>query len=307
MGRSYLEPENQHPGVVEMHMNLHEMILRLAGRVSDARLAKIRQPLHEGDWQMAGAELEAVAFTHKVLLPTQGMTQLPRRVTEPGWQRKQPFQPTGEFDAVLPLKNYSFTPFPPEHLGQLPPNWLDLLDISAGEPSVPYRQLVALYGWSHCPLVPGLNPEDGVVGIWQAWRSGPDADSPLKRIYVVELDAKADPSSFERSALTDLFVAASPLTRPGEQLVEAYRSGWELPEYHRRAQFNGVLVWARYPGTVHVVAESGGRAGARVPGTDFSTDGLVVWPGPGNGELSTVDDVAKFRAFVALRKAGKVA
>ncbi|WP_157631522.1 hypothetical protein [Catelliglobosispora koreensis] len=303
MGRSYLVPEHQNPGVVEMYMNLHEMILRLAGRIPDEKLAKIRATLHEGDWQMTGAELEAVAFTYKVLLPTQGMTQLPRRVTEPGWQTNKPLEPAGDFNTVLPLKNYTFTPFPPQYLGQLPANWLDLLDISAGEPAIPYRQLRELYGWDHSPLVPGLGPDDGVTGIWQSWRSGPDPDSPVKRIYIIELHPKADPSEYESLARTDLTIA----NRSEEQLLEAYRSGWELPEYHRRAQFNGVLVWARYPGTVHVVAESGGRAGARVPGTDFSTDGLVVWPGPGNGELSTVDDVAKFRAFLALRKAGKVA
>jgi hypothetical protein len=294
----YFERPDADPDVTELWNNLHEMTLRVAGHVSDSELLRIRGYLLEGEWLMAGVYLEAIAIGYQVMLPTQGMNNLPRRVTEPGWKTGRPL-PAGDFETVLPMRNFSFTPYPSQFVDQA--TSLDLLDISGGKPDIPPKMHYEIYGGFHSALVPGLGPDDGVIGIWQSWRSGPDPDSPVRRVHVVELDPKASPTDFTRDAE---FQLQRSVEGDKEPLVEAYLHGWELPEYQRRARDNGVLLWARTPGEV-ILTEIPAE-GVRIEGTDFATNGRTVWRGQPTGPAA-VNGVGLFRARLALRKAGLLA
>jgi hypothetical protein len=291
----YLERPDADPDARELWHNLHEMTLRVAGHVSDSELLRIRSYLLEGEWLMAGVYLEAIAIGYEVMLPTQGLNNLPRRVTEPGWKTGRPL-PTASFETVLPLWNYTFTPFPPQFMGSGAS--LDLADVSNGRPDIDPQQRFNLYGGFNSALTPGLGADDGVIGIWQSWRSGPDLDSPVRRVHVVELDPKASATDYTRHAEFELRTSVEGDKEP---LVEAYLQGWEVPEYQRKARDNGVLLWARTPGEVILTQIPG--EGVQIEGTGYSTNGRTVWQGAPTAP-STVDGVGIFRARLALRKAG---
>lgn len=293
----YLERPDADPNARELWHNLHEMTLRVAGHISDSELMRIRGYLLDGEWLMAGVYLEAIAIGYGVTLPTDGLNNLPRRVTEPGWKTGRPVS-AADFATVLPLWRYTFTPFPAQFMGSV--TSFDLLDVSNGRPAIGPQERFDLYGGFNSALTPGLGPDDGVIGIWQSWRSGPDPESPVRRVHVVELDPKASATDYTRHAEFELRTSAEGDKEP---LVEAYLHGWEVPEYQRRARDNGVLLWARTPGTVTVTEIPG--EGVRIEGTDYSTNGRTVWQGQPVAP-ATVDGVGLFRARLALRKAGSL-
>jgi hypothetical protein len=281
----------------------HTLLLRLAGRVPDETMVSLRQHLGAGELPQLVGEIEAVAIGYQAQLPIDGLQMLPRGLYEPGsWMPPEHglvLRPDG-----LPLPDYTFTQFPQQAMALAGPHLLDLVELSGGQvetfsADVAYQ----LFGGDFSdPIAHLLKPGDGVIGLWSVWRSGPEGQAP-KLMHVAELDPRARAwdftSHFQRSRAQD--GAESPQ-------IEAYWSGGELPEYQRRAQASGVLVWARDKAPVTLERTAPQRPGVPVGDTGYLTDGRYTWQAEGaetaGGQVPKVDGVQLFRARLALRRAG---
>lgn len=84
--------------------------------------------------------------------------------------------------------------------------------------------------------------DDGVAGIWRAWRVGPEGEW---RVYLAEVTPGVRAWELTHDA-------QEALKRHGERYppVEVYWSGDQLTPYHEAARAGSALLWARRPGRV---------------------------------------------------------
>ncbi len=90
-------------------------------------------------------------------------------------------------------------------------------------------------------LIKAITAEDGVIGVWRAWRFPSDGAPwpPPKRVYTIEVGPDVD-----QVALTAGLQAKLITVGEAHPQVEVYPVGADLPVYQRLARAYGELVWA---------------------------------------------------------------
>jgi hypothetical protein len=191
---------------------IHQMLLRLAGKLPDDLLSRAR------GWLAAGREAAvARAVTFAILRQRIPVTEddlgiLAELLAEDGADLA--VLDGAAVTDVDPAPPYRFTPGPPE------PDDLDRAATDAAD---------------------GIA---GARGLWRAWRA-PDAETPWpppRRLYLLEVDADADLATLAATVQSTLEGGGG----SGLQ-VEVFGVGAELPIYHRLARAYGTLLWARTP------------------------------------------------------------
>lgn len=190
---------------------IHDLLLRLAGRLPDDLITRARQWLADG---REGDLARAVTF---------GV--LGHRVPIGEWDREllaDLLAADGVDPAALATATISEAdPAPPHVFAPGAPEPQDAVDRAA---------------------VDTVSADVQVRGLWRVWRA-PEQDTPWpppRRLFLVETDATADPVAMAARV-------QSALAEAGEDSpqVEVFRTGAGLPAYQRLARGNGVLLWTR--------------------------------------------------------------
>ncbi len=193
----------------ERVVGMHDVLLGLAGRVSDEFLATARQRLAEGAiGQVAESVCQELA-AGGVALSLRQMGVLAEFL--PGSATSMFSRiPIGDEQRVLA---WHFTGTPAEPVG--------------------------VDGAGVAGLVAVLSDTAGVRGLWCAWRGPVSGQGPWLPVYVVEAGSGVDPVGLTGRLQRALVVAGSGVPR-----VEVVVPGGEVPVYQRAARSYGRLVWA---------------------------------------------------------------
>jgi hypothetical protein len=188
--------------------DLHELLLGLAGFVPDEVMTMARGQLAGGDLTGLARTVAYGVQVHQVALNPDDVRILADVGLDPA--ELSDLDP----DPELPVA-YGF--------------WPEL----AGTDGGPDRAAVGLVG-----------SMSGVRGLWRTWRIRSDGPpwSHSRRVYVVEVDADADPVAITATVQHGLFGAGEMYPQ-----VEVYVTGADLPPYVRLARAGGELLWARSP------------------------------------------------------------
>lgn len=179
----------------------HDVLLRLAGWLADDDLTRARELLAAGRLDELAELIARAIDTGLVPYSAQDAERLRRLLAGYGDPslvdagiRQQMERPPGEF-----------APVPPWGIG---PSMVDEIDQAAVDAA----------------------RKTTVSGLWRVWRYPPTALQSLRRVYLAETPAGADPVE-----VTGLLQQA--LAEAGEAApqVEAYPAGTPLPDYHRAA------------------------------------------------------------------------
>jgi hypothetical protein len=230
-------------------VGVHRMLLRLAGQVPDEWLAHIRDLLGGPDLvQLPDTVTFGVAEMGVPL--TRDEVEVVRRV-------KRMFSPEEPFrlpDVSLgggpaPVDGYRFAPVPPEARAMAGKRIPDALDLTGGGPedltALP-ADLVYLTDVDYLltddhddSAVSTLTFDQGTVGVWRAWRFGPDGADSGRRVYLVEVGPEVAAWRAENRARRVLVERGDRFPQ-----VEVYWTGDELMPYHRALRDHSTLLWA---------------------------------------------------------------
>jgi hypothetical protein len=192
--------------MAESTTDLHELLLGLAGFVPDEVTTMARG-------QLAGGDLAGLA----------------RTVACGVRERRVALHP----DDVRILADVGLDP-------------AELSDVDP-DPELPvaygfWPELAGADGGPDLAAVGLVESTSGVRGLWRTWRVRRDGSrwSRSRRVYVVEVDADADPVAITATVQQGLVVAGEMHPQ-----VEVYVTGADVPPYLRLARAGGELLWAR--------------------------------------------------------------
>jgi hypothetical protein len=208
---------------VNGRLDVHHILLRLAGKVSDSLVAQARAWLAE---DRIGEVVRAVAFaaiSQRVALLEDDVALLAELVDNSG----------GDPPALSGVEIAEFDPAPPFGFAASPPY-----------APAPARASDAPVDDVDAAAVAAVAQESGLRGMWRAWRSPVDGSPwpPPRRVYLVEAERDVD--------LVALTGRLQPrLTGAGETdpQVETFSMDSDLPTYQRLALAYGALLWASTP------------------------------------------------------------
>ncbi|MBO4209038.1 hypothetical protein [Micromonospora echinofusca] len=219
---------------------IHDMLLRLAGRLPDDLLTGARTLLAEWALDDLARMLVATAAAEQMSLHPRDIELLAGLLSQAGGDTGPATTLTRlEYD---PLPPFVFQPVTPEQAdairqrGATVPAALDLT--TQVPPSVDPVDLAA---------IDTVAAHDGVLGLWRTWRSPADGASwpPPRRIYLVEVVDPADRPQLAHDLQRSLTAAGEMAPQ-----VEVSALGETPPYYQRAARGSGALLWAHQPAPV---------------------------------------------------------
>jgi hypothetical protein len=203
---------------------LHLLLLRAAGRITDAELTDLRLRLAEGRFGECAARL-AGRFPM-----TADEIDVLRACAPPGTPMPRPAD--GPVDAAPGTPFIAVPPATLQLAGEVIP---PLLDVTGDAEATDAYDAVVLEA---------LDLKE-TVGVWRCWRISVDAagNASAARIYVVEIDvAPADLPLITADVQRALLDAGDRISQ-----IEVYRPGLPLPSYQWAARAHAALIWASYP------------------------------------------------------------
>lgn len=201
---------------------IHEMLLRLAGKLPDDLLARSREWLAAGQQGNVGRAVAHAVLAQSIPLPQADLAILRALVVAAGTDPA----------VVASVEIGDFDPAPPYAFTAGRPDTDDLVDDSVPSDAVDQAAVEA------------VSDEARAHGLWRVWRA-PAVETPWpppRRVFVIEVDQDANAAEVAGRVQARL-EAAGELTPQ----VEVFGVGSELPAYQRLARAYGVLLWARTP------------------------------------------------------------
>ncbi|MFF3856064.1 hypothetical protein [Micromonospora sp. NPDC002575] len=203
----------------------HELLLRLAGRVSDVVVTGARQRLSEGRVEDVARALRAAVGSGRLTVDAAEAALLADAlpdVDDPA--------PSGAA-RVAALPAYAFAPLLPGASAAVPV----VLDLTA---------TAAVDGGPDAAAVAAAATTPGAVGLWRAWRA-PNATNPGRPVPVYLLETTAAPGDRPGvAAAVQGVLWAAGVEHPQ---VEVYGPATALPPYQRLARGRSALLWAARP------------------------------------------------------------
>jgi hypothetical protein len=215
----------------EQDMELHALLLRLAGRIPDELLTRCR------DWAADGRRADlafALTFTllsRAIRMGAEDVELLGDLLSDA--DTDQSILSDIELTDNEPMNFYQFLPIP--DIPQARADDLLAQAILAAETAEDPADLAA---------IDAVAGEAGVRGLWRAWRH-PALSSPWpppRRVYVVEADHEIDFLGLTAGVQQRIAAAGE-----GDPQVEVVPAGVELPPYQSSARAYGSLLWASTP------------------------------------------------------------
>ncbi|MFG1849482.1 hypothetical protein [Micromonospora carbonacea] len=203
----------------------HELLLRLAGRVSDVVVTGARQRLAEGRVEDVARALRAAVGAGRLTVDAAEAALLAAVLPD----GDDPAPPSAGRAAALPA--YAFAPLLPGASAAVPV----VLDLTA---------TAAADGGPDAAAVAAATAVPGAVGLWRAWRA-PNATNPGRPAPVYLLETTADPE--ERPSIAAAVQGALWSAGVEHPQVEVYGPATALPPYQRLARGRSALLWAARP------------------------------------------------------------
>jgi hypothetical protein len=199
---------------------VHQMLLRLAGRLPDEMICRARTWLDEGETERLANEFIGEMLQTGVVLSDRDVDVLVALLAAHGADAEV-LSGAQVHWAAQPVP-YLFSPSGPGE----PPGEESMKQFLVDAPDI---------GDDYAEV-------DDVRGMWRAWRSRPDLpDEPPVPVYVVEVDW-GNPSAITE-ALQQILIEAGQV----DPRVEVYQYDVEPPVYQQLARLHGALLWARSP------------------------------------------------------------
>ncbi|MEN3307398.1 MAG: hypothetical protein V7603_3600 [Micromonosporaceae bacterium] len=217
---------------------LHRLLLRLAGRIPDDLLAHARHMVGAGDLAYLPDTLTVPAARFGVSMPAADLALLREIVRVFGGGGEPQLVDEVPTSEAVPPTGHRFDPASPEVMaaagGRIPAR----LDLAGGGPAALADLADDLVDTKDQLTIGHLAEQPGAARAWRAWRSGPDATSPARRVYVVEMAPGT-------SAWDVAYEAADLLGVLGEDApqVEVYWADEAPPPYQQAARDRGALLW----------------------------------------------------------------
>jgi hypothetical protein len=196
---------------------LHDLLLGLAGRLSDTALAQLRTALvdelaYTPDAIVVAAATEQVPVTRQEV---NSIVEVTRALALPGGD---PLRiPDLTLADSVPANRHRFD----QHRGVT----VDFVDKA---------------------MASAVRFENGTVRVWRAWRDDPTGP---RRVYLVKVDLAAEAwlrAYTGQKRYTELVNTLDELAgEPKAPAVEVFWTGQELPPYQRAAMAHAELLWSR--------------------------------------------------------------
>jgi hypothetical protein len=257
----------------QLFADVHRMLLRLAGRLPDEALTRLRELLGNGDLRYLPDTVSVATVEFGIPVTPADKELLARVLTAldvPGGE-PQLFAEVPVSAEPPPAGPFRFAPAPPPVLAEAGERIPPRLDLTGGDPEdltdLPRElaHLADLAGRLTDPsdegVVVTLMAEEGIVGVWRTWRSGPDPASAARPVYLAEVAPGAAAWDLAYEAQRSLADDGDPAPQ-----VEVYWTGDPLPSYHRAALTGAALLWAPDAGRVRVAVAEDELAALLRPG-----------------------------------------
>jgi hypothetical protein len=271
-------------------VEVHGMLLRVAGAVADGLVTQCRWWLAEGRFDEIGRALCHAVVSQRLALDEADHGLLGDLLADAGADPVALAAVEVANDDPLPMCDFASS----RALADA------LLRGDEDAELAPFDLAVEPEDDVDRALVAAAQAAPGVVGVWRAWRFpvGGAPWPPPRRVYVVETDLAGDPV-----ATTVLLQDALASAGEWDPQVEVYGSRAELPAYQRLARAYGGLLWSASEAVAPRLArlfdevdeEAGPRMAAGHPtAADEELDRLVDYLRQGQPLLVTtarMDDV----------------
>ncbi|WP_077937376.1 MULTISPECIES: hypothetical protein [Micromonospora] len=236
----------------------HELLLRLAGRVSDVVVTGARQRLSEGRVEDVARALRAAVGSGRLTVDAAEAALLAAALPDVD----DPAPRNAGRAAALPA--YAFAPLLPGDSATMVPVVLDL------------TSTVAADGGPDAAAVAVAAAAPGAVGLWRAWRA-PNATNPGRPAPVYLLETTADPEG--QPGIAAAVQGALWSAGVEHPQVEVYGPATALPPYQRLARGRSALLWAARPAGPVTIARVFDRVDP-VAGPRFDPGHEVLPAGP---------------------------
>ncbi|MET7747060.1 hypothetical protein [Micromonospora sp. NPDC005367] len=239
--------------------DVHRMLLRLAGRVPDEMLTRLRELFGSGDLRYLPDAVSVAAVELDVPLAPADRDLLARvlDVLDVPGGKPQLFDQVPVAADPPAVGPFRFLPVPPTVLAEAGPRIPPRLDLTGGDPddlTDLSPELGSLADLANRLTEPSddtamvmLTVEPGVVGVWRAWRVGTEPGAAARPVYLAE--AAPGVPAWDLVYETQRSIAED--GDPAPQ-VEVWWTGDEIPSYHRAALAGAALLWAPDAGRVRV-------------------------------------------------------
>jgi hypothetical protein len=231
---------------------LHELLLRLAGRVPDEVLTTSRQALGGGELGRLARLVTGAVLEYDIVLDRDDERLVRRLLIAHGADPAV----LSDVDLLAATSaRYSFAPSSPAPADRA----RDRAAVSAAGPAVAAADAA----------VAAVGAVAGALGMWRAWRSGAagQPETAPCPVYLVEVAADADPVA--ATVLLQRALTAAGSTNPQ---VEVFLSRAELPSYQTLALASSELLWARSPAPEIRVVERATGVGSQPREDDLVRD-----------------------------------
>jgi len=152
---------------------LHDLLLRLAGKVSDDLIVQARAWVAEGEEAQAARALTFAVQTQNIALIDDDIALLGEVLTDEG----------ADTSMLAQVQVAQYDPTPPFRFAATPPG----VDPPVRQDDAPLDEIDQ-------EAVAAAAEEETFIGMWRAWRYPGDASPwpPPRRIYIVETDEDAE-------------------------------------------------------------------------------------------------------------------
>jgi hypothetical protein len=246
-----------------IYAGLHTMLLRMAGRVPDAVLSRLRIRLVEVELAPLAEYAVNFAIQYQVALPAEDIALLARvtRLFDVGREPVEKYAQIPVSDTV-PEPAYTFRPAAPSVLAVANARIPAQLDLTHPLPP----ELADLqFKLTDMPALYAANTMNvgGALAVWSAWRFAGTAESAT-RVVVAVVPPGVEAWQLAGDALRELAEK-----RPDTTQVEVYWADQPVLPYQRAARDGGALIWAADPADAQTrTAAAAARAAAPEPPQD---------------------------------------
>ena len=221
---------------------LHEVLLRMAGRIPDDLLSEARTWLAAGQYTDVAQAVALGCVAGEVSVDPADIDVLAAVLTAGGAEPDILDDLPGNRGGQVP--ECTLAPLPAHTVAECGDAAPACLDLTGAYPTRwgPDERDAAVI-----EAVAAIGTRTRLVGVWRAWRSPVSAGSAPspRRVYLVE--AGAEVSSLRLPAVTAAVQAALGAAGEHDPQVEVVTAGGAEPAYQRWVRGSGALLWAATP------------------------------------------------------------
>lgn len=221
-------------------VDLHRLLLRLAGRFPDELITHARTMLGKSDLAYLPDTVAGSAAQLGISLTAAEITLLQQVLAAvDGIEAEPAASDQITISTTTPTTDHHFVPAPPDLLETAGARIPASLDLTSGPPADLADLAEELTDLTDHLLIDALTEHDSVIAIRRAWRLRPN-QTPAKgrRVYLIEVAPHVRAWELTLEAHRELIEMDEDFPQ-----VEVYWTADDLPSYHQTAHANSTLLW----------------------------------------------------------------